>query len=243
MNGRKEHRKMEKRTPCARARRTLQPTHRNRHGKSYAWVVLLGTVLAIFALGILFGYGLRGRATTGRSHTTNAVRADIITPKAEPAESDAPTELIHVVESDEYSGIPGVPISAELQIVMRDSCENYNVPLALAIAVAEAESGFDPDAVSPTDDHGMMQINRCNFERLQSLGLDPLTYADNIEAGVMMLGAELELCGDEELAVMAYNLGHTGAQRLWSIGTCSTDYSRSVMELYAKWATVLGGDI
>lgn len=219
---------MEKRTPYARARRTPRPTHLSRHGKSYAWVVLLGTVLAIFALGILFGYGLRGRATTGRPHTASAAYADKLTLKAEP---------------DEQSGNPGVPISAELQIVMRDSCENYNVPLALAIAVAEAESGFDPDAVSPTDDHGMMQINRCNFERLQSLGLDPLTYADNIKAGVMMLGAELELCGDEELAVMAYNLGHTGAQRLWSIGTCSTDYSRSVMELYTKWAAVLGGDI
>ena len=234
---------MEKRTPCARARRTPQPTHRNRHGKSYAWVVLLGTVLAVFALGILFGYGLRGRAAAGRPHTASAAYADKLTLKAEPAESDSPIEPIHVAEPDEPSGIPGVPISAELQIVMRDSCENYNVPLALAIAVAEAESGFDPDAVSNTNDYGTMQINRCNFEYLQNMGLDPLTYADNIEAGVMMLGAELELCGDEELAVMAYNLGHTGAQRLWSLGTCSTDYSRSVMELYAKWADVLGGDV
>ncbi|MFR3309389.1 MAG: transglycosylase SLT domain-containing protein [Christensenellales bacterium] len=31
-----------------------------------------------------------------------------------------------------------------------------------------------PDAVSNTNDYGIMQINRCNFDYLQNMGLDHL---------------------------------------------------------------------
>ena len=84
-----------------------------------------------------------------------------------------------------------------------------------------------------------MQINRCNFEYLRNKGIDPLTYEGNIEAGIMLLGENLTLYSDEELAVMAYNCGRTGAKRLWDAGTYSTAYSRAVMELYEKWLGIL----
>ena len=127
----------------------------------------------------------------------------------------------------------------DFQKVMYESCQKYDVPFALALAVAEKESGFNPDAESRTDDHGIMQINRCNFEYLRNKGIDPLTYEGNIEAGVMLLGENLTRYGDEGLAVMTYNCGRTGAKRLWDAGVYSTSYSRAIMELYEKWLGVL----
>lgn len=75
-------------------------------------------------------------------------------------------------------------LSYELQDVMQDCCDEYEVPYALALAMAEVESHFDPDAVSSTGDYGLMQINKINHEWLREMGLDPLTYAGNIEAGI-----------------------------------------------------------
>ena len=77
----------------------------------------------------------------------------------------------------------GQLLSYELQDVMQDCCDEYEVPYALALAMAEVESHFDPDAVSSTGDYGLMQINKINHGWLREMGLDPLTYAGNIEAG------------------------------------------------------------
>lgn len=175
-----------------------------------AWLVIIGIVLVIFALGTLFGYHLTSHTPAGQADITE-------TPK----------------------GVPGLSLDYDLQKIMYESCQKYDVPFALALAVAEKESGFNPDAESRTDDHGIMQINRCNFEYLRNKGIDPLTYEGNIEAGVMLLGENLTRYGDEGLAVMAYNCGRTGAKRLWDAGVYSTSYSRAIMELYEKWLGVL----
>lgn len=72
-------------------------------------------------------------------------------------------------------GVPGLSLDYDLQKAMYDSCQKYDVPFALALAVAEKESGFNLDAESKTDDHGIMQINRCNFEYLRNKEIYPLT--------------------------------------------------------------------
>ena len=69
--------------------------------------------------------------------------------------------------------------------------------------------------------------------------MDPLTYAGNIEAGVYMIGQQLEAYGDPELAVMAYNNGPTGARRLWDAGIYQTEHSRKVMEAFERWTSIL----
>ena len=176
------------------------------------------------------------------SHTP-AGQADITesTQIAAKIRADEPTaKVIELTSTAETpKGVPGLSLDYDLQKVMYESCQKYDVPFALALAVAEKESGFNPDAESRTDDHGIMQINRCNFEYLRNKGIDPLTYKGNIEAGVMLLGENLTRYGDEGLAVMAYNCGRTGAKRLWDAGVYSTSYSRAIMELYEKWLGVL----
>lgn len=135
----------------------------------------------------------------------------------------------------------GQLLSYELQEVMQDFCEEYGVPYALALAIAEVETHFDPDAVSGTGDYGLMQINTCNHEWLAEKGIDVMTHEGNIEAGIYIISQHLEKYGEPELALMAYNCGPTGARRLWDAGTYQTDYSHKVMTAFEYWTSVLEG--
>ena len=105
--------------------------------------------------------------------------------------------------------------------------------------MAEIETHFDADAVSSTSDYGLMQINKCNHDWLLKEGFDVTTYDGNIGAGIYMIGSYIETYGDIGLALMAYNCGPSGAQKLWSQGVYSTDYTRKVMDAYNRWSEVL----
>jgi hypothetical protein len=164
-----------------------------------------------------------------------------VTPSQEPAvpAPTAPAETPEPVRHRDDIVSGGRLLAYDLQEIMQDQCECYGVPYALALAIAEVETHFDPDAVSPTHDYGLMQINQCNHEWLQGLGMDPLTHAGNIEAGVYIIGSYLDRYGDTEQALMAYNNGPTGARRLWDAGVYQTDYTRKVMTALEHWTSIL----
>ena len=87
----------------------------------------------------------------------------------------------------------------------------------------------------------IMQINSINHEWLSEIGFDVMTYDGNIEAGIYIISQHLNKYGKPELALMAYNSGPTGAQKLWDAGTFQTDYSRKVMAAFEHWTSVLEG--
>lgn len=130
-------------------------------------------------------------------------------------------------------------LAYELQETMQDLCERYGVPYALALAIAEVETHFDPDAVSSGGDTGLMQINPCNHAWLLEQGMDVHTYAGNIEAGIYIIAGHLDAYGDTEKALMAYNCGPGGAKKLWDAGIYQTDYSRKVMAAFERWTSIL----
>lgn len=168
-----------------------------------------------------------------------------------PPVQSTPVDLLEVITTEEPTPEPvrhrddivsdGRLLSYELQEIMQDCCEEYEVPYALALAIAEVETHFDPDAVSSTGDYGLMQINTCNHEWLLEMGLDPMTYAGNIEGGIYIISQHLQRYGEPELALMAYNCGPTGAKRLWDAGTYQTAYSRKVMDAFDRWTSLLEG--
>lgn len=84
---------------------------------------------------------------------------------------------------------PEIPLSPELQVVLRDACEEYNVPMPLALGLIEVESGFQEDAVSTEGCYGLCQLNPRYFP-------DKLSPADNIQYGIRHLGGVLEQYGD-----------------------------------------------
>ena len=66
-----------------------------------------------------------------------------------------------------------VPLEHPLQDRLFDLCEEYGVPVEMALAVMEQESRFQADVVSEGGDQGLFQINPVNNDWLQeTLGLD-----------------------------------------------------------------------
>ncbi len=93
-----------------------------------------------------------------------------------------------------------------LEDIFKDVSEEYDVPLPLLKAVAQAESGFDTNAVSSCGASGIMQLMPKTAE---GLGVeDVFDPEQNITGGAKMLAYLLDdYNGDTTLALAAYNAG------------------------------------
>lgn len=85
--------------------------------------------------------------------------------------------------------------------------ERFGVPRELVRAVIEAESNWNPRAVSPAGAVGLMQLMPDTAAAFRvGNRFDP---AENIRGGVAYLAFLMEQCGgDLRLVVGAYNAGH-----------------------------------
>lgn len=93
-----------------------------------------------------------------------------------------------------------------LDAAFEKAAEAYGVPVNLLKAVAKAESGFDPDAVSSAGAQGIMQLMPGTA---RSLGVsDSFDAEQNIMGGAKYLSQLLrQFNGDTTLAIAAYNAG------------------------------------
>lgn len=107
-----------------------------------------------------------------------------------------------------------------------------NIDYAFVMGVIQAESDFQSDAISNKGDFGLMQINTVNHEWLTSkFGFtDYLDPYQNVSAGIYILRELFEKYEDPSKVLMAYNMGETGAKKLWDKGIFETGYSVSVLE-------------
>lgn len=130
------------------------------------------------------------------------------------------------------------PLSDELQEFTYYLCKEYYIDFNFAMAVMFVESSFHPDAISSTNDYGLMQINKINHERLSNeLTInDFLNPYQNIRAGLYMLRELFEKYDKANLVLMAYNCGEYGASTLWDNGIYETSYSRKVLEKADEYA-------
>lgn len=217
------------------------PRHRARRKRrrNYGPAIALALVCAaIFAAGYYAGVSAAEKAEPS---LPEPVLESTATPEASVAPSPTPTPSPEAVLWRDDIVTDGNLLDYDLQMTMRACCEKYGVPYALALAVADVESRFDPTATSGTNDYGLMQINQVNHGWLLEQGIDPMTPEGNIEAGVLFLSDYLTAYGDPEMAVMAYNCGPGGAQKLWAAGTYHTEHSQKVMARFDYWTSVLEG--
>ena len=119
-------------------------------------------------------------------------------------------------------------LDLELQDYLYETCKKYGVEdhYELLLAQMYNESSFNPNAISSTNDYGLMQINVCNHEWLSGeLGvtnfLDPY---QNIDCGVYMMSDFLHKYS-EETALVAYNMGEGKVRQ----GITSSGYSDKVL--------------
>jgi soluble lytic murein transglycosylase-like protein len=117
--------------------------------------------------------------------------------------------LVRAVVPQRPPGAAGVPGIAET--VDRIARQNQLSP-RLVHSVIQAESNYDPNAVSPKGAQGLMQLIPATARRFGVANVfDP---ADNIQGGARYLKHLLELYkGDETLALAAYNAGEGAVSR------------------------------
>lgn len=118
----------------------------------------------------------------------------------------------------------------------------YDIDYTLVLAIISKESGFTPDGISSTNDYGLMQINACNHEWLtEELGItDFIDPYENIKAGLFILRGLFEKYDSTSKVLMAYNMGESGASKLWEQGIFESNYSKDVLQRQETYRQILG---
>lgn len=132
-----------------------------------------------------------------------------------------------------------IKLDEDLQSYTYAMCSYYEISeyFELALALMQTESQFIVDAISSTNDYGLMQINKCNLKWLEEkLGVDNIMDPyQNIKAGLYILSGYLHKYNDMTKALMCYNMGETGAKRCWDAGITSTPYAEKVLRYYREY--------
>ena len=125
---------------------------------------------------------------------------------ARPAGSQPDSEIIRMARESESSNEAAIAQIVEIEAHIRDVAVRYDIPPILVAAIVEAESEFNPRAVSRRGAQGLMQLMPGTASSLQvSDSFDPY---ENIEGGVRHLRSLMDRYrGDLPLVLAAYNAG------------------------------------
>ncbi|MBO6305013.1 MAG: lytic transglycosylase domain-containing protein [Selenomonadaceae bacterium] len=138
----------------------------------------------------------------------------------------------------EQAAIAGGVISAHentggtLQSYMDEAAAKYNVDNKLLSAVAEVESGLNPDAISGAGAIGVMQLMP---DTAASLGVNPYDTKQNIEGGAKYLRQMLDVFGgDVSKALAAYNAGPNAVKSYGGVPPYAEtqNYVNRVLDIY-----------
>ena len=105
-----------------------------------------------------------------------------------------------------------IAVDDSLESIFAEAAKEFGINENFLKAVAKAESGFDPDAVSGCGAQGIMQLMPFTSE---SYGVtDPFDAKQNIYAGAQLLSELLDnYNGNATLALAAYNAGSGSVQK------------------------------
>lgn len=149
----------------------------------------------------------------------------IATPSASPCSGFA--QALRVAQQSATAMLP----AAISELIARVAQEE-GVDEALVRAVVRAESGGNPNAVSPKGAMGLMQLMPSTAE---AMGVsNPLDPEQNLRGGVRLLRGLLNEFGDVRLALAAYNAGGPAVRQYGGIPPYAETqkFVQRVMELW-----------
>ena len=133
-------------------------------------------------------------------------------------------------------------IKEDMDSIFEEASALYQIPSKLLRAVAKAESGFNPRAVSKAGAMGVMQLMPGTA---RSLGVsDPYNARQNILGGAKYLKQNLDrFGGDVSLALAAYNAGPNSVTKYGGIPPYkeTQNYVKKIMADYTGNNTILAG--
>lgn len=170
-----------------------------------------------------------GKSTAESIETPTVLASSISVPLSE-------TGIVEIEEPEEAEAelvqepaVPAiwredVPLSAELQNVLLEACDEAGIDPTIMLGLIWTESRFEVDAVSKSGDYGLCQLN--------SLYFDPnMTPEENLRTGVGLLAQHLQRYGTIDAALTAYHHGHDNGTR---------GYAYVVLSAAADWGYVYG---
>jgi len=120
----------------------------------------------------------------------------------------------------------GAASTGAIQTQITQVANQYGVPPALAIAVAQTESSLNPNATGAAGEQGLFQLMPATAAQLGVTdGYDP---TQNIQGGVAYLSQLYAQYGDWNTALLAYNAG-PGNVAAGTVPASSYSYASSVM--------------
>jgi hypothetical protein len=172
-------------------------------------------------------------------------------------------EIIAYMESDQKANLSVKSIRRISEKTNRliaqtliDECNRKQVPIALALAVMEQESHFNPNAKSHAGARGLMQIMRTTYKDItKHTNYDALYDPKvNIRIGVAILADYIKQFGNLEDGLRAYNVGpgrlmgylHDSCANKYRVaGSCTLpketkDYVPGVLAFFQKFSTTTG---
>ena len=169
---------------------------------------------------------------------------DIITTEPEETTEEIPTEATTIKESILPEKFDFIPLDEELKEYIYTSAIEADIPAEVIFSLAWKESTYNPGASSGTNDHGLFQINECNFKYLSKLyGYTYEEFCEKIydpyvctDSAILILSQNRDNYHNDNWhhVLMRYNLGPSGAAELFNEGIYSTKYSRALLEYAAE---------
>jgi soluble lytic murein transglycosylase-like protein len=166
---------------------------------------LPGPIIWAFLLALAFPAAARAQIYAWRDASGNLVLSD-------QAKDPSARSYAVATQTTFRTTTPLSRRAAEYQSLIEEHSTRHAVSADLVRAVIQAESAFNPRAVSPKGAMGLMQLMPATAAEYGVR--DPYNPAENIRAGVAYLKQLLErFKGQVELALAAYNAGPTAVQK------------------------------